>query len=167
MQGQSDTKQKGRLLLCGGSRYRYLAWLWRSAVLLVIRCESLSFSHPLPLFQPATDSDFFLFYKLHPGFIIQAVSSGSHSEQQHFSRICMESYGDWTSDGTDFYLFIFVFPSLAVLVVDTSVALTPRVDQKQGCLWSKKLHIRALFNISYMARSHELLWFQVKEQLAM
>lgn len=55
-------------------------------------------------------------------------------------------------------IFIFfVFPSLAVLVVDTSVALTPRVDQKQGCLWSNKLHIRALVNIFYMATCHELL----------
>lgn len=57
MQGRSDVKQKGRLLLCGRSRYGHLAWLWRSMVLFVIRCESLSFSHPLPLFQPAADSD--------------------------------------------------------------------------------------------------------------
>lgn len=49
----------------------------------------------------------FRFYKPHPGFIIQAVSSGSHSEQEHhFSHICMESYGDWTSDGTDFFIFL-------------------------------------------------------------
>lgn len=57
LQGQSDIKQKGRLLLCGRSRYRHLAGLWRSVVLLVIRCESLSLSHPLPLFQPAADPD--------------------------------------------------------------------------------------------------------------
>ena len=54
--------------------------------------------------------------------------------------------------------------SCAWLVYDKSVALTPRVGRERECLWSDKLHIRALFNIPYMATSDELLRCQIEEQ---
>lgn len=50
---------------------------------------------------------------------------------------------------------------------DKSVALTPRVGHERECLPSDKLHIRALFNIPYMATSDELLRRQIEEQLGM
>lgn len=47
-------------------------------------------------------------------------------------------------------------PRCVCYVYDKFFALTPRVGREQGCLWSDKLHIRALFNIPHMATSDEL-----------
>lgn len=108
---------------------------------------------------------FYLHYNMQPGFVKCTVCSGSLGEQEHqLACICIEPYGDWNSD------WIGVFSpssSCAWLVYDKSVALTPRVGRERECLWSDKLHIRALFNIPYMATSDELLRCQIEEQLEM
>lgn len=78
--------------------------------------------------------------------------------------ICIEPYGDWNSDWIG---VLSSSSSCAWLVYDKSVALTSRVGWEQDCLWSDKLHIRALFNIFYMATSNELLRCQVEEQWEM
>lgn len=102
-QGQSNIKQKERVFCLARSRYQHLVWFqW---AWLFVRCESLhSLSHFTAVALSCHRVGFCLFCKLHSGFVIQAVCSGSQSEQEHqFSCICMESYGDCNSDRIDFF----------------------------------------------------------------
>ena len=119
----------------------------------------------LPSHLPATDwaSTYIIMCCLD----LPSVCFGSLRERERrLVCICIEPYGDWNSD----WIGVFFFSphssssSCAWLVYDKSVALTPRVGREQECLWSDKLHIRALFNILYMATSDELLRCQIEEQ---
>lgn len=117
-------------------------------------------SHFPPSLSPATDGA--SAYTRLCSLDLPSVCSGSLRERERqLVCICIEPYGDWNSDWIG---VLSSSSSCAWLVYDKSVALTSRVGREQDCLWSDKLHIRALFNILYMATSNELLRCQIEEQ---
>lgn len=73
-------KTEGTRGLCGGSRYQHLVWFQHSVVLYSSDVNNSTLFLIFCRCSTCHRLGSCLFYKLHPGFIIQTVCSGSWSE---------------------------------------------------------------------------------------